>query len=60
MGTATDKDRRSVLKDALAAIDALQHKLDAVERSSKEPIAIIGIGCRFPRGCCQSRIILEQ
>jgi acyl transferase domain-containing protein len=32
---------------ALLALD-LQSRLDAIERSKTEPIAIIGIGCRFP------------
>ena len=28
----------------------LQSKLEAIERRQKEPIAVIGIGCRFPGG----------
>jgi acyl transferase domain-containing protein/acyl carrier protein len=38
------------LARALTAIDRLQSKLDAHERAAKEPIAIVGIGCRFPGG----------
>nr|MCU0508567.1 amino acid adenylation domain-containing protein [Anaerolineae bacterium] len=38
----------STLRRALLAIEKLQAKLDAVEREKTEPIAIIGIGCRFP------------
>ena len=38
----------SPLKRALLAIEKLQAKLEAVEREKSEPIAIIGIGCRFP------------
>ena len=48
MGNASDIDRRAVLKNALAAIDEMQNKLDALERANREPIAVIGIGCRFP------------
>lgn len=42
------KEEPSVLKRALLAIDRLQAKLDAVERAKHEPIAVIGMGCRFP------------
>jgi acyl transferase domain-containing protein len=34
---------------ALLAMD-LQSRLEAVEQKTKEPIAIIGVGCRFPGG----------
>jgi acyl transferase domain-containing protein/pimeloyl-ACP methyl ester carboxylesterase len=40
----------SDVKRALAAIAQLQAKLDAVTRAAHEPIAIIGMGCRFPGG----------
>src|SRR5688572_7504391 len=40
----------SLEKRALVAIENLQEKLDSVERLFREPIAIIGIGCRFPSG----------
>src|SRR5689334_4705332 len=43
-------DRRAVLKDALAALDDMQARLDRAERAQAEPIAIIGLGCRFPGG----------
>ena len=33
---------------ALQAIEKLQAKLTAVEAARTEPIAIVGIGCRFP------------
>lgn len=38
------------LKKALAAIKELRARLDSVERARTEPIAIIGMGCRFPGG----------
>ncbi|MCB0107606.1 MAG: polyketide synthase, partial [Caldilineaceae bacterium] len=38
----------SPTKKALLALKQLQSKLDAVERAKTEPIAIIGMGCRFP------------
>ena len=40
----------SPLKRALLAIETLQARIAEMERSSKEPIAIVGIGCRFPGG----------
>lgn len=48
-------DRRALLQSALQAIDDLQEqldqsRLDAAASTSREPIAIIGVGCRFPGG----------
>ncbi len=38
------------LKRALLTLDKLQRKLEDYEQRSKEPIAVIGIGCRTPGG----------
>ncbi|MFZ0880453.1 MAG: beta-ketoacyl synthase N-terminal-like domain-containing protein, partial [Candidatus Acidiferrales bacterium] len=38
------------MKRALVAIQDLRARLDDVERRGSEPIAIIGMGCRFPGG----------
>jgi acyl transferase domain-containing protein/aryl carrier-like protein len=43
-------DHAALLKRSLIAIDQLQAKLAALERERNEPIAIVGIGCRFPMG----------
>jgi microcystin synthetase protein McyG len=40
----------SPLKRALVAIEDLTSKLDAAERARHEPIAIVGMACRFPGG----------
>ena len=40
----------SPLKRALLALEDMEAKLEAAKRSEREPIAIIGIGCRFPGG----------
>src|SRR5690606_14564352 len=40
----------SPLKRALVAIESLQAELAARDRAAREPIAVIGIGCRFPGG----------
>jgi acyl transferase domain-containing protein/aryl carrier-like protein len=41
-------DSAELLKRALAAIDQLQAKLAEVDAAAHEPIAIIGMSCRFP------------
>ena len=41
-------DRRTVLQRALLAMEEMQSRLDALQREKREPIAIIGMGCRFP------------
>lgn len=41
-------DRRDLLRESLAAIDRLQARLDVSERARREPIAIVGLGCRYP------------
>jgi acyl transferase domain-containing protein/NADPH:quinone reductase-like Zn-dependent oxidoreductase len=40
----------SPLKRALLAIEGLQAKVDAAARAQNEPIAVVGLGCRFPGG----------
>ncbi|ARV58019.1 beta-ketoacyl synthase [Nostocales cyanobacterium HT-58-2] len=40
----------SPIKQALRAIEVLEAKLDALKYAQREPIAIIGTGCRFPGG----------
>lgn len=36
------------LKDALLVIRQLRERADSLERAASEPIAIVGLGCRFP------------
>jgi acyl transferase domain-containing protein len=45
-----EAEKSSTLKRALVAIDQLQRELEATRRARSEPIAIVGIGCRFPGG----------
>ena len=40
----------SPLKQALLALEQMQEKLAAAERVRTEPIAIVGLACRFPGG----------
>jgi acyl transferase domain-containing protein len=41
---------QSPIKRALRAVEAMQAKLEAIEYARREPIAIVGMGCRFPGG----------
>jgi hypothetical protein len=36
------------LKRALAALEKMQARLEAAESRGSEPIAVVGMGCRFP------------
>ncbi|WP_172667238.1 type I polyketide synthase, partial [Mycobacterium tuberculosis] len=48
--TAATPDRRAIITEALHKIDDLTARLEIAEKSSSEPIAVIGMGCRFPGG----------
>src|ERR1041384_7578159 len=50
MTHSAETDKSSTLKRALLAIDQLKRELDAARRARSEPIAIVGLGCRFPGG----------
>ena len=41
-------DNRSRLKRSVLALAKMESRLEVLERERAEPIAIIGIGCRFP------------
>ncbi|WNG36079.1 SDR family NAD(P)-dependent oxidoreductase [Archangium violaceum] len=44
------QDHRSLLKQSFLEIERLQARLESLERAKSEPIAIVGVGCRFPGG----------
>lgn len=46
--SASNQSQLSPLKRAFIALEQMQAKLEALERRQNEPIAIIGMGCRFP------------
>jgi len=46
-----DVNRESLLKRSLHTIRVLKEKLDRKTDIRKEPIAVIGMACRFPGGC---------
>ena len=45
-----DKDQVLSSRRLLRALDEAAAKLEAVHRAKSEPIAVIGMGCRFPGG----------
>jgi acyl transferase domain-containing protein len=49
-GDPKEYGNRERLKNAVIAIKTLQMQLESAERRQREPIAVIGMGCRFPSG----------
>ena len=48
MEQSTSESQLTSVKQALLALQAARKKIDALEKQQSEPIAIIGVGCRFP------------
>ncbi len=48
--TAPTPDRRAIITEALHKIDDLTARLEIADKASTEPIAVVGMGCRFPGG----------
>ncbi len=44
-----ETDNKILLKNALLELKRMQSKFQAIEQAKTEPIAIIGLGCRFPK-----------
>src|SRR5215468_836919 len=49
-GDSTRKPSLSPLQQALAVIRRLEKQLATIRSTEHEPIAVIGMGCRFPGG----------
>jgi acyl transferase domain-containing protein len=47
---ASSEDRRRLLEQALQQVRSMRARLDAAERAASEPIAVVGMSCRFPGG----------
>lgn len=50
MSEAADRDYRALLRDALVELKAMRARLAEAEDAQAEPVAIVGMGCRFPGG----------
>ncbi|WP_292867177.1 non-ribosomal peptide synthetase/type I polyketide synthase [Nostoc sp. LPT] len=48
--TSNNINYRQLLKNAYLELTDMRSKLDAIEQARTEPIAIVGMGCRFPGG----------
>ena len=46
--TSATPDRRAIITEALRKIDELSARLEVAEKVVTEPVAVVGIGCRFP------------
>ena len=47
-GDLKDRSSLSVVKQAYLKMKELEATLDAAEQAKREPIAIVGMACRFP------------
>ena len=43
-----EADLQSRLRDALLALQKMRSRLESLEKAQREPIAIVGMGCRYP------------
>ena len=49
-GNSNNINYRQLLKNAYLELTNMRSQLNAIEQARTEPIAIVGIGCRFPGG----------
>ena len=47
---ASSGEHSVLLRQALRAVEQMKQKLDAAKARVRQPIAIVGMGCRFPGG----------
>jgi acyl transferase domain-containing protein/acyl carrier protein len=51
MGEPIRHEKDIILQKSLQAIKILQEKVEKLEKKQNEPIAIVGMACRFPGNC---------
>ena len=49
-GNTHSQKSRDLIKGALIRIEELESELESLKAEKNEPIAVIGMGCRFPKG----------
>ena len=48
--TKAASDHSALLRQALRAVEQMKQRVEAAENRLRQPIAIVGLGCRFPGG----------
>src|SRR5258706_13126835 len=51
MPAMSNGDYRELLQRAVLAVDRAKERANQLEERQREPIAIVGIGCKFPGPC---------
>ena len=59
MSGPTPSRSRELLRDALVEIQQLRSRLEELESARSEPLAVVGLACRFPGGADGPRAYWE-
>ncbi|MCG8316877.1 MAG: type I polyketide synthase [Pseudomonadales bacterium] len=55
-----DNNKQNLMRDALKQIKQLKKQLARYQKAANEPIAIVGMGCRYPDGANNPAIFWEK